>query len=230
MVTPAAVRSAVAHVRANHGVSERRACLVLGADRSTVRYRSRRPDDAAVRERLRELSRQRRRFGYRRLHLLLAREGHAMNQKKLRRLYREEKLQVRRRGGRKRALGILGRLPHEAPVNRIIGTPEGAVGRAAGTERLSLPWNRRRQTFDTRCATALLCGPPSRHHRCLPKPCRCVAGVGSGTGSVGGGAPIAGCGGTMIAVSPGLMVSPPAGPLASVMKRLRPPDGWNGTG
>ncbi|WP_376967642.1 IS3 family transposase [Azospirillum sp. A26] len=105
MVTPAAVRNAVAHVRANHGVSERRACLVLGADRSTVRYRSRRPDDAAVRERLRELSRQRRRFGYRRLHLLLAREGHAMNQKKLRRLYTEEKLQVRRRGGRKRALG-----------------------------------------------------------------------------------------------------------------------------
>lgn len=79
MVTPAAVRSAVAHVRASHGVSERRACLVLGADRSTVRYRSRRPDDAVTRERLRELSRQRRRFGYRRLHLLLAREGHTMN-------------------------------------------------------------------------------------------------------------------------------------------------------
>ena len=105
MVPPAAVRSAVAHVHANHGVSERRACLVLGVDRSTVRYRSRRPDEAAVRERLRELSGQRRRFGYRRLHLLLAREGHAMNQKKLRRFYREEKLQVRRRGGRKRALG-----------------------------------------------------------------------------------------------------------------------------
>lgn len=105
MVTPASLRSAVAHVRADHGVSERRACLVLGADRSTIRYRSRRPNDTEIRERLRELSRQRRRFGYRRLHLLLAREGHAMNQKKLRRLYTEEKLQVRRRGGRKRALG-----------------------------------------------------------------------------------------------------------------------------
>jgi putative transposase len=105
MVTPAAMRSAVAHARARHGVSERRACLVLGADRSTVRYRCRRPDDAGLRERLRELSRQRRRFGYRRLHLLLVREGHALNQKKLRRLYAEEKLQVRRRGGRKRALG-----------------------------------------------------------------------------------------------------------------------------
>jgi len=91
MVMPAAVRSDVAHVRANHGVSKRRACLVLEADHSTERYRSQRPDDA-VREQLRELSRQRRRFGHRRLHLLLAREGHAMNQKKLRRLYREEKL------------------------------------------------------------------------------------------------------------------------------------------
>lgn len=105
MVTPAAWRQAVAHLREAHGVSERRACRALGTDRSGVRYRSRRPDDAAIRTRLRELSAERRRFGYRRLHVLLAREGIQMNQKKLRRLYAEEKLQVRRRGGRKRALG-----------------------------------------------------------------------------------------------------------------------------
>jgi putative transposase len=105
MVTPAARREAVAHLRAAHAVSERRACCVLAVDRSSARYRSCRPDDGEVRERLRALSRERRRFGYRRLHLLLAREGIAMNHKKLRRLYREEKLQVRRRGGRKRALG-----------------------------------------------------------------------------------------------------------------------------
>jgi putative transposase len=55
--------------------------------------------------RLRELASQRRRFGYRRLHILLTREGLLMNRKKLRRLYREERLQVRRRGCRKRALG-----------------------------------------------------------------------------------------------------------------------------
>ena len=55
--------------------------------------------------RLRELAAIRRRFGYRRLHILLRREGIIMNHKKLRRLYREERLQVRRRGGRKRALG-----------------------------------------------------------------------------------------------------------------------------
>jgi len=62
---------------------------------------------------LRELAQQRRRFGYRRLGWLLTREGHAMNHKKLYRLYREEKLMVRRRGGRKRALGT--RAPIELP-------------------------------------------------------------------------------------------------------------------
>jgi len=70
-----------------------------------MRYCSRRPDDGALRARLRELAASRRRFGYRRLHVLLGREGAHMNHKKLRRLYAEERLQVRRRGGRKRALG-----------------------------------------------------------------------------------------------------------------------------
>jgi putative transposase len=105
MVTPAARREAVAHLRLAFEVSERRASSTLGADRTSIRYRSTRPDDAAVRARLRELAAIRRRFGYRRLHILLGREGIVMNHKKLRRLYREERLQVRRRGGRKRALG-----------------------------------------------------------------------------------------------------------------------------
>ena len=105
MVTPVARREAVAHLKERFEVSERRACSVLGADRSSVRYRSIRSDHAAVRARLRELAAVRRRFGYRRLHILLGREGIMMNHKKLRRLYREERLQVRRRRGRKRALG-----------------------------------------------------------------------------------------------------------------------------
>ena len=105
MVTPAARREAVAHLRIAFEVSERRACSTLRADRTSIRYRSTRPDDTAVRVRLRELAAIRRRFGYRRLHILLQREGIIMNHKKLRRLYREERLQVRRRGGRKRALG-----------------------------------------------------------------------------------------------------------------------------
>jgi putative transposase len=88
-----------------HGLSQRHACRLVGMDRSTVRYQSKRPDDAALRLRLRELAAERRRFGYRRLGWMLAREGHVMNHKRLYRLYREEKLMVRRRGRRKRALG-----------------------------------------------------------------------------------------------------------------------------
>lgn len=105
MVTPAARREAAAHLGQAFEVSQRRACRVIGVDRTSVRYLGCRPDDAGVRVRLRELAAQRRRFGYRRLLILLDREGLHMNHKKLRRLYREERLQVRRRGGRKRALG-----------------------------------------------------------------------------------------------------------------------------
>ena len=74
MVTPAARREAAAHLREVHGVSQRRACQALGVDRSSVRYRSRR-DDGEIRVRLREIAPVRRRFGYRRLHILLRREG-----------------------------------------------------------------------------------------------------------------------------------------------------------
>jgi putative transposase len=88
-----------------HGFSQRRACRLIGIDHSVLRYRSKRPDDAALRQRLRELAQHRRRFGYRRLGWLLVREGYRMNHKRLYRLYREEKLMVRRRRGRKRALG-----------------------------------------------------------------------------------------------------------------------------
>src|SRR5215469_16616798 len=113
MVTPAARREAAAHLLQVYGVSQRRACQAIGADRSSVRYRRRRPDDVALRVRLRELAAVRRRFGYRRLHILLQREGLTLNHKKLRRIYAEERLQVRRRGGRKRALGT--RVPMTLP-------------------------------------------------------------------------------------------------------------------
>jgi putative transposase len=106
-------------VREAHGISERRACALLGADRSVVRYRSIRPDDGNLRARLRSLARERRRFGYRRLGLLLAREGLRPNHKKLRRLYREERLQVRRRGGgRKRAIGTRARMSVPEATNQ----------------------------------------------------------------------------------------------------------------
>jgi putative transposase len=114
MVTPAARREAAAHLQSAHEMSERRAIRVIGADRTSVRYQSTRPDDAPLRERLKTLAQERRRFGYRRLHVLLRREGHAVNRKRIQRLYREEKLTVRRRGGRKRALGE--RRPMETPL------------------------------------------------------------------------------------------------------------------
>lgn len=85
--------------------SQRRACSLIGLDPKTYRYASRRSDDARIRERLKTLAGQRRRFGYRRLHILLRRDGIVLTHKKLFRLYREERLTVRRRGGRKRALG-----------------------------------------------------------------------------------------------------------------------------
>ena len=105
MVTPAAKREAVAHVCSAFELSERRACIMISCVRMTVRYCSRRPQDTELRERLRALAHERRRFGYRRLHVLLRREGFIVNHKRLFRLYREERLMVRRRGGRKRALG-----------------------------------------------------------------------------------------------------------------------------
>lgn len=104
-MTPAAKRSAVAHLVATHAMSERRACRGTGLCRRTIRFRTTRPDDRVLRERLTELAGERRRFGYRRLHVLLRREGLVVDHKKLFRLYREERLGVRRRGGRTRALG-----------------------------------------------------------------------------------------------------------------------------
>lgn len=95
------------------GYSQRRACGLIGLEPKTYRYASTRGDDAAVRVRLRGLAGERRRFGYRRLLILLRREGLALNHKKLFRLYREERLSVRKRGGRKRALGT--RAPAAVP-------------------------------------------------------------------------------------------------------------------
>ncbi len=95
------------------GYSQRRACSLAGIDPRVYRYRSRRPEDVAVRKRLLELASERRRFGYRRLHISLRREGFHINWKKVYRLYKEERLSVRKRGGRKRALGT--RTPMAVP-------------------------------------------------------------------------------------------------------------------
>jgi putative transposase len=87
----------VQELQQRHQFSERRACRLVGLDRSRARYQSRRRPNTALRTRLRELAYQRPRFGYRRLAVLLRREGIHANHKRVYRLYKDEGLAVRRR-------------------------------------------------------------------------------------------------------------------------------------
>jgi putative transposase len=100
-VTPAERRRAALVAKEELGLSERRACRLTGIHRSVARYESRRQDLPGLVERLRELASERRRYGYRRLHVLLRREGLAVNHKRVYRLYRAEGLMVRQRRRRK---------------------------------------------------------------------------------------------------------------------------------
>ncbi len=111
------MREGVAHLRTVFEISERRACSIIRADRKMVRYRSCRPPDTALRERLRELAVERRRFGYRRLFVLLRREGEPSGKNRIYRLYREEGLTVRKRRIRRRAVGTRAPIQVEAKVN-----------------------------------------------------------------------------------------------------------------
>jgi transposase InsO family protein len=105
MVGPVAKREGVAHLQAVMGLSERRACSIVDADRKMIRYRSRRAPDRELRTQLRDLANARRRFGYRRLFILLRQEGEPSGINRIYRLYREEGLTVRKRRGRRRAVG-----------------------------------------------------------------------------------------------------------------------------
>ena len=96
-MTAAHRRTAVQMARESAGISERRACQLIGVGRSSCRYQARRPQQSELRERLRSLAHQRPRWGYKRLHVLLLREGVQVNHKRVYRLYREEDLAVRRR-------------------------------------------------------------------------------------------------------------------------------------
>ncbi len=117
MVGPAAKREAVAHLRSVLEMSERRACTIVAADRKMIRYRSRRPPDIELRARLRDLANQRRRFGYRRLFILLRQEGEPSGINRIFRLYQEEGLTVRKRKARRRAVGTRTPILIEAKVN-----------------------------------------------------------------------------------------------------------------
>lgn len=94
MVTPDRRRRAVVVLRERFGVSQRRACRVVGQHRSTQRHPPRPvpPDDVKLRRRLRLFARRHPRLGWRKAHDVVRREGWVVNHKKLRRLWREEGL------------------------------------------------------------------------------------------------------------------------------------------
>ena len=98
----------------DHPISQRRACVLIGVDPKTVR-REHPPDNPEIRLEMNKIAEKRRRFGYRRIGVLLERVGMVMNEKKLYRIYREEGLSVRRRRGRKRARGS--RTPMPVPLH-----------------------------------------------------------------------------------------------------------------
>ena len=110
-------RAAVAHQRAKMDLSERRACKIVGADRKMIRYRSARPAETELRQRLRDLANEWRRFGYRRLFVLLRREGEPSGINRIYRLYREEGLAVRKRRARRKAVGSRAPILVEAQPN-----------------------------------------------------------------------------------------------------------------
>lgn len=116
MVGPVAKREAVTHLKAVMGLSERRACQIISADRKMIRYRSCRPPEVSLRAKLRDLANERRRFGYRRLFILLRREGEPSGVNRIYRLYRGG-LSVRKRKARRRAVGTRAPILVEAKAN-----------------------------------------------------------------------------------------------------------------
>ena len=104
-MSPQAKREAVTHLIVTHQFGVTRSCGLIGISRSLYQYESKRTDDAPLKERLTALAGQKRRYGYRRLHVLLLREGWLLNWKRTYRVYREAGLMVRRRK-RKRIAGI----------------------------------------------------------------------------------------------------------------------------
>lgn len=102
MVKPVRRREVIRHYQDVFQVSERRACNAMGFGRASHRYQSRRDTEVALRMRLKELAESRVRYGYRRLHVLLQREGWCVNHKRLYRLYCEEGLSIRTRSPKRR--------------------------------------------------------------------------------------------------------------------------------
>lgn len=106
MVTPQAKKICAKAMVENHGLKERQACRLVKACRGTVRLKSiPKKEDEELKKKIEKIAHERRRFGYRRIHVLLKRSGEKINHKRVFRLYRELGLKVRKRGARKRSLG-----------------------------------------------------------------------------------------------------------------------------
>jgi transposase InsO family protein len=117
MVGPAAKREPVTHLKTVMGLSERRVCQIITADRKTIRYQSNRPLETELRAGLRELANEPRRFGYRRLFVLIRRERKPSGVNRIYRLYREEGLSVHKRKTRRRTVGTRAPIVVEAKAN-----------------------------------------------------------------------------------------------------------------
>ena len=97
-MSPQARREAVTAMRAKTQISERRACSLIGLSRTVLRYAACGDQrNVVLRARILALAAARRRFGYRRIHVMLRREGACVNRKRVQRLYCQERLQVQRR-------------------------------------------------------------------------------------------------------------------------------------
>ena len=106
MVRPAQCRLVLAWAQQAYGLAERRTCRTLGISRSSIRYRSRKPDRQPLRTRLREMAAIRVSYGYKRLHVLLRREGWRVNHKLVHRLYLEEGLALKRKKLKRRKSAV----------------------------------------------------------------------------------------------------------------------------
>ncbi len=129
MVRPAVRREVAGHLQVTYSISERRACQATGFGRSSQRYRTRSDPQVALRMRLKELAAARVRYGCRRLHVLLRREGWIVNHKRTYRLYRDEGLSIRTKlPKRKRAWRYRQRRPGIGGPNEVWALDFGSDG------------------------------------------------------------------------------------------------------
>ncbi len=115
MVGASQRRSAVRYLAGRYSVSERRGCEVTGTARSTFQYKSTRPSQEALRQKIRDLARSRVRYGYKRIHVLLKRQGIHVNKKRVYRLYCQEGLQLRPRRPRRHVTAASRQPPRTKP-------------------------------------------------------------------------------------------------------------------